>query len=559
MASAIGDMTNCQVCYEEFNQEGHLPRLLPCSHTTCHSCLEHLVRQKPQKISCPQCRSSHRVGQEGVKSFAQNKYILHHINSNKTSERCDEHRKELVLYCKDPCREAICPKCYTLVHKTHDVIDLDSQKEENVRNLNNRADTVISLIESGINELEKVRKQTYEDGTTELSIIEDERIGLERYIKGLTTVLNIVNHSEANVIKIRQSNDNIVKCKIDYLKQELQRTKDYKIEINVMTNLSCGHEAIENIERHLASMCTHEFQLQKMRYEKTLDLNELADIPAFPLDSVLKTGHRCRIMEGCLDKLESNKRKRKQVLHDVPIPKKKRRTSSGPDAGSQREAIDPLLKKELQEGSTMYLLEKGWFNKWKKYVGFDNKKAGWNPDLSCDPGPIDNASLFFEGTGKPKPRLHFISVPVAEEVWVKLCEWYGCKEGSAITRKVYNDGALVQVKDLKIEFSLWSLKLYCYPDLGQHIVREFSRLDTVHMLEREMRALFGIPDDRAVRLWRKYTPTNRILGTTIKLLEKPDDPIFSADVYHNDNIIVEVKNEDGSWSCSSKKLACIKG
>ncbi len=545
-------MTNCQVCYEEFNQEMHLPRLLPCSHTTCHSCLEHLVRQTPQQIRCPQCRSSHRVGQEGVKSFPQNKYILHNINSSRTSDKCDEHKKELVLYCKDPCKEAICPKCYTLVHKAHDVIDLDSQNDENVKNLNDRADTVISLIESGINELEKVRKQTYEDGTTELSIIEDERIGLERYIKRLTTVLSIVNISEAEVIETRQSNDNVVKCKIDYLKQELQRTKDYKNDINALTQQSFGHEAIENIERNLASMCTHEFQLQKMRYEKTLDLDELADIPGVPFESVLKTGHRCRIMEGCLDKLESNKRKRKQLLLDVPIPKKKRCTSSVPDAGSQREAIGPLLKKDLQEGSTMYLLEKKWLKKWKKYVGLDNKKATRNLDPGCYPGPIDNASLFDKDTGKLKPRLHIISVPLPEEAWVKLCEWYGCKEGTAIPRYVYDKG--ITTKCLTIETCLLSLKLYCYPDFGFHILREFSRADKVHMIEREMRALFGIPDDRAVRLWKKRY-SELFEEDIIRILDKPDISIFDAGVYRNFDIFADMKNGDGTWSYSQEKLA----
>ena len=71
------DTTNCPVCTEFYEECGdHLPLLLPCSHTLCHSCAVKLA--KNGKLECPQDRHVH-YGKGGDQMFPQNKYIMKNL------------------------------------------------------------------------------------------------------------------------------------------------------------------------------------------------------------------------------------------------------------------------------------------------------------------------------------------------------------------------------------------------------------------------------------------------------------------------------------------------
>ena len=133
-------MLSCVVCLEEFEETGdHIPRLLPCSNTLCESCIKQLIRN--QELECPECRAKHDAKNE-EKSFPQNKYLLIQIKRKPTeakelkSERnvkqlCEEHGKELVLFCKEPgCQKSICPSCLKMYHRRHDVTEIEDETRE---------------------------------------------------------------------------------------------------------------------------------------------------------------------------------------------------------------------------------------------------------------------------------------------------------------------------------------------------------------------------------------------------------------------------------------------
>ena len=129
-------LLQCQVCFEEFEENGdHVPRLLPCTHTLCHSCIGRMIRGT--RIECPECRKKHEAKDE--KSFSQNKYVLTLIKSKSTKEqpipyefqKCEEHGKELNLFCRTSgCNKPICRICLRKQHKEHDVIDIEEQEKE---------------------------------------------------------------------------------------------------------------------------------------------------------------------------------------------------------------------------------------------------------------------------------------------------------------------------------------------------------------------------------------------------------------------------------------------
>ena len=133
--SSMSDITNCPICFELYQENGeHIPRILPCHHTLCESCVTNAIKEN--SIQCPECRVSYQVD-NGVTTFPQNKYILGLITVkageaklSQPEKPCEEHsNKELSLYCND-CQKAICLKCLSTIHRGHDVVDLQLVEEE---------------------------------------------------------------------------------------------------------------------------------------------------------------------------------------------------------------------------------------------------------------------------------------------------------------------------------------------------------------------------------------------------------------------------------------------
>ena len=127
---SLESFLSCQVCFEDFEKDGkRVPRILPCSHTLCESCIKQLIQNS--SLECPYCRQIHEA-QNREKSFAQNRYLLIQIkregtresideNGRSDCERCEEHGKVLDLFCREPgCQKHICVSCFEQ-HRNHDI------------------------------------------------------------------------------------------------------------------------------------------------------------------------------------------------------------------------------------------------------------------------------------------------------------------------------------------------------------------------------------------------------------------------------------------------------
>uniref|UniRef100_A0A8C7ZJ35 Ubiquitin carboxyl-terminal hydrolase n=1 Tax=Oryzias sinensis TaxID=183150 RepID=A0A8C7ZJ35_9TELE len=213
------------------------------------------------------------------------------------------------------------------------------------------------------------------------------------------------------------------------------------------------------------------------------------------------------------------------------------------DLDTQRGEIAALLKTQLRKGDTWYLVDSHWFKQWKKYVGFDSWDKYQMGDQHVYPGPVDNSGLLKDGDVLAIKEhlideLDYILVPT--EGWNKLVSWYGLTEGQEpIARKVVEQGMFV--KHCKVEVYLTELKLCEDSNMDNMITRRFSKADTIDMIEKEMRELFSIPDEKETRLWNRY------MSNTFEPLNKPDSTIQDAGLYQGQVLVIEQKNEDGSW------------
>uniref|UniRef100_A0A8C6KHM7 Ubiquitin carboxyl-terminal hydrolase n=1 Tax=Nothobranchius furzeri TaxID=105023 RepID=A0A8C6KHM7_NOTFU len=213
------------------------------------------------------------------------------------------------------------------------------------------------------------------------------------------------------------------------------------------------------------------------------------------------------------------------------------------DLDTQRGEITTLLKTQLRKGDTWYLVDSRWFKQWKKYVGFDSWDKYQMGDQNVYPGPVDNSGLLKDGDvlaikDHLIDELDYILVPA--EGWNKLVSWYGLSEGQEpIARKVVEQGMFV--KHCKVEVYLTELKLCEDSKMDNVITRRFSKADTIDTIEKEMRKLFGIPDEKETRLWNRY------MSNTFEPLNKPDSTIQDAGLYQGQVLVIEQKSEDGTW------------
>uniref|UniRef100_A0A4W4HRJ6 Ubiquitin carboxyl-terminal hydrolase n=1 Tax=Electrophorus electricus TaxID=8005 RepID=A0A4W4HRJ6_ELEEL len=190
-----------------------------------------------------------------------------------------------------------------------------------------------------------------------------------------------------------------------------------------------------------------------------------------------------------------------------------------------------------------FLIDSRWFKQWKKYVGFDSWDMYNVGERNLYPGPIDNSGLFSDQESQLLKEhlideLDYVLVPT--EAWNKLVSWYGCLEGQRpIVRKVVEHGMFV--KHCKVEVYLLELNLCENDNMDNVVTCHFSKADTIDTIEKEMRSLFDIPSEKETRLWNKY------MSNTYEQLNKPDSTVQDAGLFQGQVLVIERKNEDGTW------------
>uniref|UniRef100_A0A8C9TXS9 Ubiquitin carboxyl-terminal hydrolase n=1 Tax=Scleropages formosus TaxID=113540 RepID=A0A8C9TXS9_SCLFO len=226
-----------------------------------------------------------------------------------------------------------------------------------------------------------------------------------------------------------------------------------------------------------------------------------------------------------------------------------------PSTESQKQTIGTLLKTPLRKGDEWFLIDSRWFKQWKKYVGFDSWDMYNVGEHNLYPGPIDNSGLFSDQETQTLKEhlideLDYVLMPT--EAWQKLVSWYGCLEGQRpIVRKVVEHGMFV--KHCKVEVYLLELNLCENNNMDKVVTRHFSKADTIDTIEKEMRSLFDIPSEKETRLWNKY------MSNTYEQLNKPDSTVQDAGLFQGQVLVIEKKNEDGTWPRQSPHTKIILG
>ena len=134
----------CTVCLDNFKE----PKVLPCCHTFCKSCLERILEKAKVKTNlvCPQCRAEHTVPPNGPEGFLTDFSLLHGLNyelpkseTGRSHDICGEcdSSDTAVAFCTE-CQSYLCSSCASIHKKlkhfrNHKVTSMESLDYEEVK------------------------------------------------------------------------------------------------------------------------------------------------------------------------------------------------------------------------------------------------------------------------------------------------------------------------------------------------------------------------------------------------------------------------------------------
>ena len=176
-----------------------VPRLLPCSHTVCESCIKETMGN--QTFVCPVCRKKHRA-QNKEKSFPQNMYLLVHIQ-RRAYERCDVHNMELTLYCyQDSCCKSICLSCL-VDHNKHDVKTIETKERELLKN---ESQNVKKFLEANVQIVSEAQKYVAQKTDVCVTQLENTKDKIVKYFdKMIKKAYHQKNRTDLHVHKMKKA------------------------------------------------------------------------------------------------------------------------------------------------------------------------------------------------------------------------------------------------------------------------------------------------------------------------------------------------------------------
>ena len=256
MAEAPGSfelLLSCQVCLEEYGEDcDHVPRLLPCTHTVCESCIKKLISDN--KLNCPECRTKHEA-ESDVKTFPQNKYLIAQIRrlareekENEKSERCEAHGKELNMFCREPtCQKTICISCMK-DHRKHDVLNIEEKmKDDLLQNVDNLRKKLEIRKQIGI----EITKDLAMKAEKCIEVLGKRKDELVDHINTMITEAKEIKKETEHYVEAEISVVEVNLSRADKMKQDLESKKDPEARRDLKTLVGTVMQISESSDQTL--------------------------------------------------------------------------------------------------------------------------------------------------------------------------------------------------------------------------------------------------------------------------------------------------------------------
>ncbi len=221
----------CGTCLCMYNGQENAPKLLPCSHTVCRRCLEHIVQASSRDAStfrCPICRTTITIPRGGVTHFPAS-FIVNQLLDLMARQRrdiipkCSVHPSQELMFCES-CDTVFCITCAGGSHNgrgssAHTVIPFSIAIKRMSEILLYKA----SLCMRNLNSASEVVSQE----TTRLELTADNCV--EEVNKMFQDLLNLVDQRRHDVVtmvrRITEEKKRVLKEQLDIIEGEKSRVQ----------------------------------------------------------------------------------------------------------------------------------------------------------------------------------------------------------------------------------------------------------------------------------------------------------------------------------------------
>lgn len=284
----------CGTCLCIYDSTEHSPKLLPCSHTVCKSCLVSIVDAQVHDTGtfrCPICRETIGIPRGGVTSFPPS-FIVNQLLDLMSQQRrdvipkCSNHPSQELLFC-ETCDTVFCTLCTggehngkgasehtvipfsiaikrmseILLYKAHlcirnlttaydnvsgEMLRLESSVERTIENINRTFQDLINLIDKRRHEVlqkvRKIREHKKADLKEQLDLIQAEKEKVQNECDGLQYQVEVRNITK----KIGDLNEKLDATSTlgeprenHFIKCEFRHNTAYKDISNALANFGC--------------------------------------------------------------------------------------------------------------------------------------------------------------------------------------------------------------------------------------------------------------------------------------------------------------------------------
>ncbi|KAM3868772.1 tripartite motif-containing protein 3b [Diretmus argenteus] len=155
----------CSICLDHY----HNPKVLPCLHTFCESCLQNYIPPESLTLSCPVCRQTSILPEKGVSALQNNFFITNLMEVLQRDPECsrpeaccvlesvsaaaagkplccpNHEGKVMEFYCES-CETAMCLDCTEGEHREHVTVPLRDVVEQHKAALKTQLDAIHSRL-----------------------------------------------------------------------------------------------------------------------------------------------------------------------------------------------------------------------------------------------------------------------------------------------------------------------------------------------------------------------------------------------------------------------------
>uniref|UniRef100_A0A7N9B084 RING-type E3 ubiquitin transferase n=1 Tax=Mastacembelus armatus TaxID=205130 RepID=A0A7N9B084_9TELE len=218
----------CSICLDHYRN----PKVLPCLHTFCESCLQNYIPPESLTLSCPVCRQTSILPEKGVCALQNNFFITNLMEVLQRDPECsrpeacsvlesvsaaaagkplccpNHEGKVMEFYCES-CETAMCLDCTEGEHREHLTVPLRDVVEQHKAALKTQLDAIHSRWEpdtSLVSEISRHLNERKNEAIAEItSTFEELERALHQRKAALITDLENICSTKQKVLQVQLS------------------------------------------------------------------------------------------------------------------------------------------------------------------------------------------------------------------------------------------------------------------------------------------------------------------------------------------------------------------